>query len=154
MEGFGYWIFLAVLYFLSVYIKKRQKQASRGQGEEVEREPEAKPQSEFLQQIFGDFPEQFQEPIPDPDEEVELVQEAAPEKPPPSVKTVVYAPQEKKGEEPAEIQADVIHGDPFKIYQRKENIYFSLFKDLDAVRKAIVLKEILDKPRALRPGIR
>lgn len=161
MEGLGYWIFLAVLYLLSVYMKKRQKQAARDKLEEPEKEPVEKPQNDFLRQIFGDFQEQLK-PIPDteeeivyPDHEVEEVpqpQDTTPVKPTP-VK-VVYTPPESRVQESAQQLPEMTPFLDYVIRQRVVNPYHSLFKDLDAVRQAIVLKEILDKPRALRRGIR
>lgn len=161
MEGLGYWIFLAVLYLLSVYMKKRQKQAARDKLEKRGKEPEEEPQSNFLRQIFGDFQEQLK-PIPDteeeivyPDHEVEEVpqpQDTTPVKPTP-VKAV-YTPPESQERESAQQLPEMTQALAYVHKKRVVNPYHSLFKDLDAVRQAIVLKEILDKPRALRREIR
>ncbi len=161
MEGLGYWIFLAVLYLLSIYMKKRKKQAAHGKLEKRGKEQGEEPQSDFLRQLFGDFQEQLK-PIPDteediiyPDHEVGEVpqpQDTTPVKPAP-VK-VVYTPPESRERESANDIPEITQFLAYTNKHRVVNPYHSLFKELDAVREAIVLKEILDKPRALRRGIR
>ena len=61
MEGIGYWIFLIILYGLSTYIRRRQKQKAREslEREEQSRGEEDQPQqqdwrrSEIFKELFG-----------------------------------------------------------------------------------------------------
>ena len=59
MEGIGYWIFLAVMYLLSMFFKKRQQQVSTDL--EPSNNKKLNPfEAEFLQNMFGDLKETIQ----------------------------------------------------------------------------------------------
>ena len=66
MEGLGYWFFLAVMYLLSAFFKKRKQQATRQQGEQEKlgsqtQESQNPFKSDFLKDLFGDIKEFGQE---------------------------------------------------------------------------------------------
>jgi hypothetical protein len=66
MEGLGYWFFLAGMYLLSAFLKKRKQQAARQQGEQEKlgsqtQESQNPFKSDFLKDMFGDIKEFGQE---------------------------------------------------------------------------------------------
>ncbi len=151
MEGIGYWIFLLILYLLSGLLKKRQKEAARRrllleEEDPNEPQPESKPQPDWLKDIFQDLSgldedletdiviEDFEdEPVPEQKEDVEVVIS------PPEVEdTFSLEPIERNVSKPSNL--------PTRGFQ-------SLLRNQAGLRNAILLKEILDKPLALRSEI-
>ncbi len=150
MEGIGYWLFLLVLYSLSMLAKKRkQKQA----WQELEQQEEGQPPPQqptmpgFLQDIFDDMVETKAEAKikgePEYDEEITI-------EPPPS-KPVYVQPK------PVEYE----HSIKWKHSQFSEpkkapttSKLMSALKHPNGLKQAILLKEILGKPRALRKKVR
>ena len=59
MEGIGYWIFLAVMYLLSMFFKKRQQQVPND-SEPSNNKKSNLFEAEFLQDMFGDLKEMVQ----------------------------------------------------------------------------------------------
>ena len=160
MEGIGYWIFLAVLYLLSSLIKKRRKQAIGQQQdkEDPNSTDEVKPnpfQAEFLQDLFRDMKNLAEDPKDISEEEIEniYVDEEAEEIEP--EKEVVVASDENSHvvfkdlskPEPEPIHEAYQYWNKQKVKMSAFNLSFNSINDL---KRAIVLKEILDKPRALR----
>jgi len=163
MEGIGYWIFLAVLYLLSSLMKKRRQQTI-GQQQDKEDpnsidEVKSNPfQAEFLQDLFRDMKDLVEDPEEISEEEIENiyfdeeVEEIEPEK------EVVVASDENSHdvfEDLSEPKLEPIH-EEYKYWkkQKVEMSAFSLsFTSMNDLKRAIVLKEILDKPRALRRAI-
>jgi hypothetical protein len=164
MEGIGYWIFLAVLYLLSSLMKKRRQQTIGQQQdkEDPNSTDEVKPnpfQAEFLQDLFRDMKDLVEDPEEISEEEIENiyvdeeVQEIEPEK------EVVVASDENShvvfedlSEPDPEPDPEPIH-EEYK-YWKKQKVKMSAFSlsftSMNDLKRAIVLKEILDKPRALR----
>ena len=71
MEGLGYWFFLAVMYLLSAFLKKRKQQAPADQNPEIDSEKKPNPfQAEFLQDLFGDMKEYVKEAHDDVSEKI------------------------------------------------------------------------------------
>ncbi|NOZ03605.1 MAG: hypothetical protein GXO92_03230 [FCB group bacterium] len=164
MEGIGYWLFLLVLYLLSMLMKKRQREAARSRLEKGESAGEKikKPvRSDFLKELFG-------EELPFVDEYVQAEKEpldietlsTEPESSVPDIEpvretiTVDYRPVPKK-------KIDMITHRRYmdvkpRTYGRHPfaGILKSFVNSPDHLKQAIVLKEILDKPRALRRAIR
>ena len=160
MEGIGYWIFIAVLYLLSSLMKKRRQQAIGQQQdkEDPNSTDEVKPnpfQAEFLQDLFRDMKDLVEDPEEISEEEIENiyfdeeVEEIEPEK------EVVVASDENSHvvfEDLSEPEPEPIH-EEYKYWkkQKVEMSAFSLsFTSMNDLKRAILLKEILDKPRALR----
>ena len=156
MEGLGYWFFLAVMYLLSAFLKKRKQQAPADQNPEIDSEKKPNPfQAEFLQDLFGDMKEYVKEAHDDVSEKFddsEINEEEVEPEPahtPVEHDHVIFKDLSDSDSEP-------IH----KEYQlwgevKTEKHFFSpKLKNRDDIKHAIVLKEILDKPRALRKSIR
>ena len=160
MEGIGYWIFLAALYLLSSLMKKRRQQAIGQQQdkEDPNSTDEVKPnpfQAEFLQNLFRDMKDLVEDPEEITEDEIEniYVDEEAEEIEP--EKEVVVASDENSHavfEDLSEPEPEPIHEE--YQYWKKQKVEMSafslLFTSMNDLKRAIVLKEILDKPRALR----
>ena len=158
MEGIGYWIFIAVLYLLSSLMKKRRQQAISQQQdkEDPNSTDEVKPnpfQAEFLQDLFRDMKDLVEDPEEITEDEIEniYVDEEAEEIEP--EKEVVVASDEnshvvfKDLSEPEPIHEEYQYWKKQKV---EMSAFSSLFTSMNDLKRAIVLKEILDKPRALR----
>ncbi len=160
MEGIGYWIFIAVLYLLSSLMKKRRQQAIGQQQdkEDPNSTDEVKPnpfQAEFLQDLFRDMKDLVEDPEEITEDEIEniYVDEEAEEIEP--EKEVVVASDENSHavfEDLSEPEPEPIHEE--YQYWKKQKVEMSafslLFTSMNDLKRSIVLKEILDKPRALR----
>ena len=160
MEGIGYWIFLAVLYLLSSLMKKRRQQAIGQQQdkEDPNSTDEVKPnpfQAEFLQDLFRDMKDLVEDPEEITEDEIEniYVDEEAEEIEP--EKEVVVASDENSHavfEDLSEPEPEPIH-EEYQYWKKQKvemSAFSSLFTSMNDLKRAIVLKEILDKPRALR----
>lgn len=158
MEDFSYWIFLLILYLFSAIMKKRKQKAAYRQMEEVEKEEEANDWKtpEFIKDLFSDFaePEEIEEKnVPEPSVEgayhnleVESSLQYDREIPIEPVHTT------RKGLSSIERHRQVgtiKHKSHEKIFKKA-----SLFRKQHDVKMAMIYKEILDKPRALRKRFR
>jgi len=165
MEGIGYWLFLAALYFLLSLMKKRQQKSAHrmlDQDESVqESDQQSGPfQSETLQDLFNEiknFGQDILEPSADEiadyefeestdtDEQPEIIDESEPVQ----TASAIF-------EDFSEKYPEHIH----KKYPIRKKVsptgHFisSILKDVDRLKQAIILKEVLDKPRALKRSIR
>jgi len=161
MEGIGYWIFLLALYLISTLAKKRkQKKAWETLDNEEENQGDTPLQPDFIEQFFGDLV---------PKEERPIISEDEPE--PEEVYPEEEIPIETESI-PSEVQADLSHSS-FKAFESPfdkrhvgafshwdlpekklaEESLASILVQLNGktnLRRAIILKEILDKPLALR----
>ena len=163
MEGIGYWLIIAVLYLLSAFMKKRKQQAARRELEQEDSVPDSEQkqtlfQAEFLQDMFGDLKNMAERSglvseqekddfiIPEADESIEYEQE------------LFDKDLEPEQIEPGEtIFKDISEQAPelLKIDWEGTHHYLSpILRDRHHLKRAIVLKEILDKPRAMRRAIR
>ncbi len=165
MEGIGYWLFLAALYFIMSLMKKRQQKSARRILDQDESVPESDQQpgpfqSETLQDLFNEIKNfgqdilepdadeiddyEFEEPI-DTEEQPEIIDESEP------VQT-----SRAISEDFSEKYPEHIH----KKYPIRKKVsptgHFisSILKDVGRLKQAIILKEVLDKPRALKRSIR
>ncbi len=160
MEGVGYWIFLLILYSLSMMAKKRKQKQAWKQLEDQESEDQpATPQSPqmpgFLQDIFQEI-------------KAEIVEE----KPKDDIPHKGYEPEGKdefdvKVEEPPEPRPVInktkdadhsIHWESSNTEKKAQDATqskpLSFLQSTGGLKQAIVLKEVLDKPRSLRRSIR
>ena len=161
MEGIGYWIFLLALYLISTLAKKRkQKKAWETLDNEEENQGDTPLQPDFIEKFFGDLV---------PKEERPIISEDEPE--PEEVYPEEEIPIETESI-PSEVQADLSHSS-FKAFESPfderhvgafshwdlpekklaEESLASILVQLNGktnLRRAIILKEILDKPLALR----
>jgi hypothetical protein len=165
MEGKGYWLFLAALYFLMSLMKKRKQKSARRMLDEDESIQESDQQSgpfqsETLQGLFNEIKNfgqdilepgtdeiadyEFEEPR-DTDEQPEIIDESEP------VQTARAIFEDFSEEYPEHIHKK------YRIRKKvsKTGHFISpLLKDIDRFKQAIILKEVLDKPRALKRSIR
>jgi len=155
MEDFGYWIFLLILYLLSAVLKKRKQKAAYRKMEEVEEENDWKA-PDFIKELFSDFTESEEikeEIVPDP-----FLEETHHD---PEVESSVQYDDDIPIEPSREIQKELSSIDDRRQigtikheFRKKERIKTSFFKKQQDVKMAIIYKEILDKPRALRKQFR
>ncbi len=155
MEGIGYWIFLAAMYLLSALFKKRQQQVPADSEDSTKKKPNPF-EAEFLQDMFGDLKEMVggdEEKEEDELADFEYVVEEE------EIPEPVHIPQEHDHV----VFKDLSSKDLKTIH--KENVFWKnqyktnkgigpLFTDMDDLKRAIVMKEVLGKPRALRREIR
>ena len=167
MEGIGYWLFLAALYFLMSLMKKRQQKSARRMLDEDESVQESDQQSgpfqsETLQELFNEiknFGQDILEPgadeiadyefeeSTDTDEQPEIIDESEPVQ----TASAIF-------EDFSEKYLGHIHK-KYPIRKKEsqtDHFHFisSILKDVDRLKQAIILKEVLDKPRALKRSIR
>lgn len=172
MEGFGYWFFLAALYLLSALFKKRQQKAARRKLENEEETEKDWTPPDFLQNVFSEFKEQrdnmFPEKAESPDlsdglsedlgeyaeASIEEEDDPADEEDDPAEEEIIYSAQKRSDKSLRETLSEKQQFFTDYQIQKKENEYHQMFQNPDQVRQAIVLKEILGKPRALNRGIR
>ena len=163
MEGIGYWLPIAALYLLSAFMKKRKQQAARRELEQEDSVPDSEQkqtlfQAKFLQDLFGDMKNMAERSglvseqekddfiIPEADESIEYEQE------------LFDKDLEQESIEPlSTVFKDISEQAPklLKIDWEGTHHYLSpILRDRDHLKRAIVLKEILGKPRAMRRAIR
>ena len=147
MEGLAYWIFLAAFYLLSAFMKKRRQQVS-----DSDTSSEKKSnifQNQFFQDMFQDMKEIDVEP-----EELSLEEDS-------------HLEEDSYLEEDNSLEEEPIFKDlsklsnedgnkknkPISKHEIKKQIGVDFFKNPNDLKRGIIMKEILDKPRALRKNI-
>ena len=155
MDSLGYWLFLLILYMLSFMMKKRKQKAAR---QKLEGDEENGWQTtDFVKGIFADFVDKGEEEL---DEAVftELEEELEEELGKPEFHD---PPQEIPLEESHLPKKDLSIIDEHRTIgtiahrEIKKVIFRSIFfQNQGDVRMAMIYKEIMDKPRALRRSIR
>ena len=171
MDGLAYWLFIAALYFLSSLMKRRQQKFARNKLERedidaddsdfIENKTSPAPESmdDFFDQLrnygkeFLDFEEDDDHQYLSEDEE-QIEQEVIIEEP-------SEEPSEEKSravfEDLSEEKLEPIHEEYRITKKQNQNMSLlvnSILSDNNKVKKAIILKEIFDKPRALRRSMR
>ena len=145
MEGLSYWIFLAIFYLLSAFMKKRRQQGS-------ETSTEKKPnifQNQFFKDLFQDLKEvdveskdSFLEEFDDSYEEEISVEEQDKN----LEEELIFS--EKLSKLPdLEVQKKI---KAFSNRDIKRQMKINFLKGSEILKSGIMIKEILDKPRALR----
>ena len=155
MEGIGYWLPIAALYLLSAFMKKRKQQAARRELEQEDSVPDSEQkqtlfQAKYLQDLFGDMKNMVERSgLVSEQEKIEYEQE------------LFDKDLEPEPIEPGEtVFKDISEQAPELLKIDWEGItithhYLSpILRDRHHLKRAIVLKEILDKPRARRRAIR
>ena len=155
MDSLGYWLFLLILYMLSFMMKKRKQKAAR---QKLEGDEENGWQTtDFVKGIFADFVDKGEEEL---DEAVftELEEELEEELGKPEFHE---PPQEIPLEESHLPKKDLSIIDEHRTigtiaHREIKKVIFSsiFFQNQGDVRMAMIYKEIMDKPRALRRSIR
>ena len=165
MEGIGYWLFLAALYFLMSLMKKRQQKSARRMLDDNESIPESdqKPgpfESETLQDLFNEiksFGQDILEPNADEIDDYEF-EDSADEEDQSEIIDESKPVQTSRAifEDFSEEYHEHIHKKyPVRKKVSETGHFISpLLKNSNTLKQAIILKEILDKPRALKRSIR
>ena len=162
MEGLGYWFFLAVMYLLSAFLKKRKQQAARQQGEQEKlgsqtQESQNPFKSDFLKDLFGDIKEFGQE------HDVEIQEEYFDNKELDEKQISMAKEDQTSKEHDHVVFEDLSNPEPEPIHKEyqywkkdpvKKHKFDLSFDSNDELKRAIIMKEILDKPRAQRRSIR
>jgi hypothetical protein len=162
MEGLGYWFFLAGMYLLSAFLKKRKQQAARQQGEQEKlgsqtQESQNPFKSDFLKDIFGDIKEFGQE------HDVEIQEEYFDNKELDEKQISMAKEDQTSKEHDHVVFEDLSDSDSEPIHKEyqfwkkdpvKKHKFDLSFDSNDELKRAIIMKEILDKPRAQRRSIR
>ena len=167
MDGLAYWLFIAALYFLSSLMKRRQQKFARNKLERedidaddsdfIDNKTSPAPESmdDFFDQLrnygkeFLDFEEDDDDQYPSEDEE-QIEQEVIIEEPSEDKSRAVF-------EDLSEEKLEPIHEEYRITKKQNQNMSLlvnSILSDNNKVKKAIILKEIFDKPRALRRSMR
>ena len=167
MDGLAYWLFIAALYFLSSLMKRRQQKFARNKLERedidaddsdfIENKTSSAPESmdDFFDQLrnygkeFLDFEDEDDDQYPSEDEE-QIEQEVIIEEPSEDKSRAVF-------EDLSEEKLEPIHEEYRITKKQNQNMSLlvnSILSDNNKVKKAIILKEIFDKPRALRRSMR
>ena len=162
MEGLGYWFFLAVMYLLSAFFKKRKQQATRQQGEQEKlgsqtQESQNPFKSDFLKDLFGDIKEFGQE------HDVEIQEEYFDNKELDEKQISMAKEDQTSKEHDHVVFEDLSNPEPEPLHKEyqywkkhpvKKHQFDLSFDSYDELKRAIIMKEILDKPRAQRRSIR
>lgn len=155
MEGIGYWLFLLILYMLSTMMKKRQQRSTEGDEGPIVKGSWQTP--DFVKDIFSDFVDSGEEELE------EAVMEEFDEE---QIESIAYQEQDiitpdipleethlaEADLSPIDEEQDITTITHKDIQRRYYQHHF--FKKQSDIRLAVVYKEILDKPRALRRSIR
>ncbi len=167
MDGLAYWLFIAALYFLSSLMKRRQQKFARNKLERedidaddsdfIENKTSPSPESmdDFFDQLrnygkeFLDFEEDDDDQYPSEDEE-QIEQEVIIEEPSEDKSRAVFEDLSEEKLEPMHEEYRITK----KQNQNMSLLVNSILSDNNKVKKAIILKEIFDKPRALRRSMR
>ena len=165
MEGIGYWLFLAALYFIMSLMKKRQQKSARRILDQDESVPESDQQpspfqSETLQDLFNEiknFGQDILEPGADEIDDYEFEDSTDAEEQPEIIDEPELVQTSRAiFEDFSEEYPEHIHRKyPIRKKVSTTGHFISpLLKDIDRFKQAIILKEVLDKPRALKRSIR
>ena len=165
MDGLAYWLFIAALYFLSSLMKRRQQKFARNKLERedidaddsdfIDNKTAPESMDDFFDQLrnygkeFLDFEEEDDDQYPSEDEE-KIDQEVIIEEPSEDKSRAVF-------EDLSEEKLEPIHEEYRITKKQNQNMSLlvnSILSDNNKVKKAIILKEIFDKPRALRRSMR
>jgi hypothetical protein len=156
MEDYGYWIFLMILYLLSAFMKKKKREAAYRKLEEVEEVESAWETPKFIKELLPDLVEtednendEIFQPV------VEVVKNDVDVKP--SLEYEREVPLEEVNMIYKDLSTIEDHKEIKKIKKpspKNEILSTSFFKKPQDVKIAVIYKEILDKPRALRRRFR
>ena len=164
MEGLAYWLFIAALYFLSSLMKKKQQPVAR---KRLDQEETASDNSDFIEtepETMDDFFDQLKNYgkeflVEDKSDVGDIGYDIEEEKEYVDSKIDIESKETSRAifDDLSEETIEPIHKE-YRIHSKQnQNISFlvsSLLEDNNKVKKAIILKEIFDKPRGLRRSIR
>ena len=164
MEGLADWLFIAALYLLSSLMKKKQQKVAR---KRLDQEETASDNSDFIEtepETMDDFFDQLKNYgkeflVEDKSDVGDIGYDIEEEKEYVDSKIDIESKETSRAifDDLSEETIEPIHKE-YRIHSKKnQNISFlvsSLLEDNNKVKKAIILKEIFDKPRGLRRSIR
>ena len=164
MEGLAYWLFIAALYFLSFLMKKRKQKGAR---KRLDQEETASDNSDFIEtepETMDDFFDQLKNYgkeflVEDQSDVGDIRYDIEEEKEHVDSKIDIESKETSRAifDDLSEEFLEPIHKEHRIHNKQNQNISFlvsSLLEDNNKVKKAIILKEIFDKPRGLRRSIR
>lgn len=155
MEGVGYWIFLAVMYLLSSLFKKRQQQVP-DESESFSEKKSNPFEAQFLKDMFGDLKEmagvEGEKEKDNPTESDYLIDEEE------NIEPIEYTQEHdhvvfEDLTSTSSITKNKKEDSPKK-EKTKTQKFSPLFFSSNDLKQGIIIKEILDKPRAYRRKIR
>ncbi len=154
MDSLGYWVVLMILYILSAMMKKRQQKSARRELDQGEEKGWQTP--DFVKELFADYVDDGEKELDggvvselEEGLEVELYESSLQESP---IEIVEETPLEKRHLSNRLEKHEV--GTIAHRKQKREISRSRYFKHQGDVRLAMIYKEIMDKPRALRHNIR
>ena len=150
------------MYLLSAFFKKRKQQATRQQGEQEKlgsqtQESQNPFKSDFLKDLFGDIKEFGQE------HDVEIQEEYFDNKELDEKQISMAKEDQTSKDHDHVVFEDLSNPEPEPIHKEyqywkthpvKKHQFDLSFDSYDELKRAIIMKEILDKPRAQRRSIR
>ena len=164
MEGLAYWLFIAALYFLSFLMKKRKQKGAR---KRLDQEETASDNSDFIEtepETMDDFFDQLKNYgkeflVEDQSDVGDIRYDIEEEKEHVDSKIDIESKETSRAifDDLSEETLEPIYKEHRIHNKQNQNISFlvsSLLEDNNKVKKAIILKEIFDKPRGLRRSIR
>ena len=167
MDGIGYWLIIAVLYLLSAFMKKRKQQDARRKLEQEDSVPDSEQkqtlfQAKILQDLFGDMKNMAERSglvseqekddfiISEEDESIDEYEQELFDK---DLEQELTAPLKTVFKDISEQAPELLKIDWEGITITHHHLS-PILRDRHHLKRAIVLKEILDKPRAMRRAIR
>lgn len=161
MEGIGYWFFIAVLYLLSSLMKKRQQKTAREKLDDEtisdETEQGSRFKFDFLKEIYNEFQEASEEDLGASYGESDIDEDIEPEWVEPEPIAVESREQGVAVFDDLSSR-DILHEEResgYELILPKQAVFGThLFQSADDLKRAVIMKEVLDKPRALRRSIR
>lgn len=150
MEGLSYWIFLAAMYLLSAFMKKRQQQVRSSSKENKSKVF----QNKFFEDLFQDLKEVGVEPE---DPILEQFEDSSPDKIVVEEELISIPEKETSTNLESFSKPDNLVSPKESLVltekSKKKLVFSKLFNNIDDLKQGIIMKEILDKPRAIRRNI-
>ena len=150
MEGLSYWIFLAAMYLLSAFMKKRQQQVTSSSKENKSKVF----QNKFFEDLFQDLKEvgvEPEDPILEQFEDSSLDKIVVEEEKNILDEELISIPEKETSTNLESFSKPDNLVSPKK--SKKKLVFSKLFNNIDDLKQGIIMKEILDKPRAMRRNI-
>lgn len=157
MEGLSYWIFLAAMYLLSAFMKKRQQQVRSSSKENKSKVF----QNKFFEDLFQDLKEvgvEPEDPILEQFEDSSLDKIVVEEEKNILDEELISIPEKETSTnlESFSKPDNLVSPKESLVLTKKSKkklVFSKLFNNIDDLKQGIIMKEILDKPRAIRRNI-
>lgn len=170
MDGIGYWVFLMILYLISSWMKKRKQSLTLKEMEDEENPSDSPSKLDEILQVFNlddvirssgghsiDVEESDEEMFSEESHPstLETKDDKESEKyidDEPIVNATDYSQQQERKPFLSIKESKIVHDEKKTSFSNE--IRTNLFHSSHQIKQAILLKEILDKPRAVRRVIR